>query len=72
MSADGSLDALLDAVTESLTTLVVEANNALRTVWAIRRDHESHRFLVHDGSAVPDDAGHSQACDDDPPSREAL
>lgn len=60
-------DDLLDAVTDSLTTLVVEANRALRTVWAIRHERESRRLLVHDGSAAPDDFVIPHACDDEPP-----
>lgn len=60
-------DALLDTLTESLTTLIVEANNALRTVWAIRRERESQRVVVHDSSVVPDDFAVPHACDDEPP-----
>lgn len=60
-------DAQLDALTDTLTSLVVDANQALRQLWAIRHERESHRMLVHDGSAVPDDMPHTTACDDEPP-----
>lgn len=70
-ASEDDTDAQLDRLTESLTTLVVTANDALRAVWAIRRDREAHRLLVHDGSGMPDDVP-PLACTDDPPSREAL
>lgn len=64
---EADTDARLDALTETLTVLVTETNNALRQVWAIRHERESHRLLVDDSSAPPDDLAIPHVCDDEPP-----